>query len=143
MPAARVPLTERFWAKVQKTSECWLWTGARMKDGYGHIKVDGRMVRAHRLSYEMVNGPIPEGLDLDHLCRVRHCVRPDHLEPVTRWENGKRGVGWMAQQARKTHCDHGHPFDESNTYVGPRGGRACRRCNADAVARYRARRSAS
>ena len=82
---------ERFWAMVQKTSTCWLWTGSLKVEGYGHFRADGGMWRAHRWAYENGVGPIPAGLTLDHLCRVRACVRPSHLEPVTQGENNRRG----------------------------------------------------
>lgn len=90
-PRASRPLSERFWSKVEKTDSCWLWRGAAAGGGYGHLLVDGRFVQAHRYAYETLIGPIPEGLELDHLCRVRRCVRPEHLEPVTRGENIRRG----------------------------------------------------
>ena len=139
MPAPRIPLETRFWAKVNKSTSCWLWTGATSADGYGHIKVEGRTIKAHRISYEWAVGPIPDGLDIDHLCRVRNCVNPEHLEPVTRKVNTRRGEGWAGQHARKTHCINGHEFNEANTYTY-KGGRFCRRCNADAVARRKSSR---
>ncbi len=83
---------ERFWAKVDRSGECWLWTGNVYRDGYGQFYVERRQVRAHRWAYESEVGPIPEGLVLDHLCRVRLCVRPSHLEPVTNRENLLRGI---------------------------------------------------
>lgn len=85
------------------------------------------MAKAHRVAFELIRGCIPNGLVLDHLCRNRGCVNPDHLEPVTFRENIMRGVGYTAQQARKTHCRHGHEFTVENTYVW-RGGRICRTC---------------
>lgn len=92
-PAAT--LEERFWSKVDKSGECWLWT-ASTKDGYGTIYVLGKMEFAHRVSYELNVGPIPEGLQIDHVqergCSSRACVRPDHLEPVTGSENVRRAV---------------------------------------------------
>lgn len=127
MPAPRVPLPIRFAAKVAETETCWLWTGAINGHGYGHIKVDGRMVYAHRVAYEMSAGPIPAGLDLDHLCRNRRCVNPEHLEPVDRATNTMRGEGVTAKHSRQTHCKRGHPFDEANTYTF-RTGRICRAC---------------
>jgi hypothetical protein len=94
---------ERFWEKVDLDNPdgCWEWFGANSGDkwgAYGHMWVDGRHQRAHRLSYEWYVGPIPEGLQLDHLCRNHSCVRWDHLEPVTNAENGKRG--WAARKGR-------------------------------------------
>lgn len=118
---------------------CWLWTGAVQRSkrtGYG-LDTTGRM--AHRLVYEEFIGPIPDGLQLDHLCRVRHCVNPAHLEPVTHRENQLRGFGASGVNARKTHCIAGHAFDEGNTYRQTGNRRACRKCNAEAVRRYKAR----
>lgn len=82
----------RFWSKVDKTDACWLWTGALNNSGYGTIKINGVTVGAHRHSFLLAGRAIPEGLDLDHLCSVRRCVNPDHLEPVTRAENLRRAV---------------------------------------------------
>lgn len=82
---------KRFWDKVDKTSSCWLWQAKENVVGYGRIRIGGRKVLAHRYSYELLKGEIPNGLELDHLCRVPACVNPDHLEPVTRRENITRG----------------------------------------------------
>jgi len=101
-------------------------------EGYGTFYLDGRSQKAHRVAYELLVGPIPEGLTLDHLCRVRHCVNPDHLEPVTRLENWRRGTGPSAasrRQRSKTRCKHGHEFSEENTYVTAAGARQCRTCH--------------
>jgi hypothetical protein len=119
----------RFWAKVQKTPTCWLWTGQIDRHGYGTIKRDGKMRRAHREVFEMEVGPIPEGLQPDHTCRVRHCVNPAHLDPVTSGENTLRGEGPAAQNARKARCDNGHEYTPENTYhqAGRRNCRTCRR----------------
>lgn len=88
------PLTraERFWSKVEKTDGCWLWTSTTNENGYGRFSIKRRFVSAHRLAYEMTVGPIPDGLTIDHLCRVRSCVRPEHLEAVTLQENCLRRV---------------------------------------------------
>lgn len=83
---------ERFWAKVDCSGDCWEWTGGT-SDGYGAIRVDGLMAKAHRFAYEQLRGPIPDDLDIDHLCRNTRCVNPDHLEPVTRSENARRQAG--------------------------------------------------
>jgi hypothetical protein len=127
------PYYSRFWAKVEKTESCWLWQGSTSNKGYGefHLGRQGRMrVRAlpHVLSYQMLVGKIPDGLQLDHLCRVRHCVNPEHLEPVTRKVNILRGVSWCAERARQTHCLHGHSF--VGAYISKEGHRVCRACNA-------------
>ena len=107
---------------------CWLWTGHALKGGYRQINVKGRTMLAHRWAYELLVGPIPDGLTLDHLCRNPSCVNPRHLEPVTMRENNLRGLGVSGVNARKTHCKHGHPYDERNTYKMPNGGRDCRVC---------------
>ena len=138
-------LSQRFWAMVEQTPGCWNWRGVTTS-GYGRIKVHGHTVVAHRVAWELLRGPIPEGLTLDHLCRNRGCVNPDHLEPVTGRENTLRGVGASAQQARKTHCKRGHPFDEKNTRACLRRGkpyRECRTCKAMHMRERRARRSAA
>jgi hypothetical protein len=130
---------ERFWEKVVQTDTCWLWTGS-LSNGYGNIRPrNGEpMMRAHRFAYELLVGPIPEGLHLDHLCRVRHCVNPDHLEPVTQRVNTLRGFGACAQHARKTHCEHGHEFTEENTRISD-GERVCRTCANRRNREYQAR----
>lgn len=121
-PFAIPPPAERFWPKVDKRGPngCWLWTGRLFSNGYGCFMLKGRSLLAHRVAFEW-QGDIPEGLHLDHLCRVRACVNPAHLEPVTIQENNRRA------SAAKTHCPYGHPYNESNTYVW-RGGRYCRTC---------------
>jgi hypothetical protein len=120
------PATERFWPKVAVTETCWNWTGARQAGGYGRFAArKGHLVLAHRWSYEAAVGPIPPDMTIDHLCRNTSCVRPDHLEVVTREENALRG----SRNAAKTHCDRGHEFTPENTYVPPsRDHRACREC---------------
>lgn len=82
----------RFWSKVDKGDDCWVWTGWTDRDGYGALDVGGKFTRAHRFAYEELVGPIPEGLTIDHLCRVKHCVNPAHLEPVTAEENTRRSM---------------------------------------------------
>lgn len=135
MPPHSTP-EERFWSKVEKTPTCWLWHGATDTKGYGHVWVGRRgedtwrQVRAHRLAYELKVGPIPEGMTLDHLCRNRICVNPEHLEPVTLRENILRGDSIAARHALMTHCPQGHAYDLFNTYFRPSGARACRLCRA-------------
>lgn len=125
---------ERFSAKVTiDGAGCWLWTAGKTSGGYGKFKVDGRTVLAHRWHYETQRGPIPTGLQIDHLCRVRHRVNPDHLEPVTCRENLLRGATFQAANAAKTHCPQGHPYDM--VFESWRGCRACKRA---ATAAWRA-----
>lgn len=124
-------LDERFWRYVNKTETCWIWTGALSK-GYGCFVVQQRptkCVRAHRYSYESIVGPIPDGLTIDHLCGNKSCVNPSHLEPVTIRVNVLRNNGPTAKNAAATHCKHGHPFDEVNTYIYKnKNARKCRAC---------------
>lgn len=133
----------RFWSKVEKGDGCWLWCGtiARHPDGfwYGLFAVWGRNIPAHRFSYEINVGPIPEGLVVDHLCNTTMCVRPDHLEAKTQRANVLRGRSLHAQNARKTHCDNGHEFDLLNTYRAPSrpDKRMCRTCMNDRSVRYK------
>jgi hypothetical protein len=123
------PVEARFWAKVEKLGpdDCWIWNGATSA-GYGHFHFGDTHVLAHRWSYEQAIGTIPNGLQLDHLCRTPACVNPDHLEPVTLAENVLRGISLSAKNARKTHCKHGHELTPENTYVRPSGFRNCRAC---------------
>lgn len=122
------PATERFARKITPPNEsgCVLWQAATNRGGYGIFRGHGRAVLAHRFAWEQANGPVPDGLQLDHLCRVRHCVNPDHLEVVTLLENYRRGNSGK-HQAAKTHCPHGHAYDETNTYR-LNGHRHCRSC---------------
>lgn len=122
-----IPPEERFWRYVGEAAgdACWEWFGGRSTGGYGRFFNGSRHVAAHRFAYELLVGPIPAGLDIDHLCRVRHCVNPAHLEPVTRSENLRRGTphgppdggSAAARQRAKTHCPKGHPYDEENTLL--------------------------
>ena len=140
---SREPAEIRFWHKVDKggPNGCWLWLGCVDGGGYGDFRVWPVKVKAHRYAYELLVGPIPEGLQLDHLCRVRNCVNPKHLEPVTPKVNTRRGVGAAVSRARLnalTHCKHGHAFDAENTYVHPRTGfRTCRACRRERATRRR------
>lgn len=134
-----IPPHLRVLARVRDEGGCWVFTGCLNRHGYGHVmRHDGGAVLAHRIMYEALVGPIPTGLTLDHLCRNRACVNPEHLEPVTHRENILRGEGLAAKQARRTHCIHGHEFTPENTRVTPRQ-RVCRACERAAGARKRAR----
>lgn len=108
---------------------CWEWTGWRSTEGYGWTHFNGRKESVHRTAYMILVGEVPDGLFLDHLCRNRACFNPAHLEPVTCRENLLRGVGASGMNARKTHCKHGHEFDEANTWFEKTGHRHCRACN--------------
>ena len=111
-------------------SGCWIWEGATDSDGYGHIKVDGIVRRVYVVLYELDKGPIPPGLQPDHLCRVKPCINPSHLELVTSRQNTLRGDGPTARNARKTHCKRGHAFTPDNIYRIPccPDKRQCRTC---------------
>lgn len=138
-PGLRERLLSR--AIINWETGCWEWAGAKNRDGYGRIGTDAksRWTSTHRVAYELIEGPISEGLHLDHLCRNRACCNPAHLEPVTCKENILRGDSPTALNAVKSHCDAGHEFTLSNTYLRSNGHRGCRACNAAAVARYRQR----
>jgi hypothetical protein len=127
------PAAERFWEKVRHSDDlfgCWEWTASRDDLGYGYFSPSGgNRVPAHAYAYRLVVGEVPDGLELDHLCRNPSCVNPAHLEPVTHRENLMRGESPMAKNARKTHCIHGHPFSGDNLYIIPStGDRMCKTC---------------
>lgn len=135
---------ERFWNKVDKTEDCWIWTATKTQGGYGRLRVDGQFWVAHRYAYEMMVGPIPEGLVLDHLCKVRHCVNPGHLQAVTHTENVRRGNGGRpvgsgtpkSGRPRRpdgsfVSCPKGHEYSGTNLYIRKDGSQDCRRCSAD------------
>jgi hypothetical protein len=130
--ATRAAVFARFLTRIDRTESCWLWTGTKGSAGYGQMNVPWARspVSAHRLAYFVFVGPVAEGIQLDHLCRVRHCVNPDHLEPVTQQENIRRGEGGIHNRT-KTHCPKGHPYDEANTRWCRRGnGKTFRMCKA-------------
>lgn len=134
-------LPTRFWAKVHTVaSGCWEWHGSMNRpNGYGQFWIAGRLRLAHRVAYEALVGDVPDGLDLDHLCRTRTCCNPAHLEAVTRRVNIVRGDRAKVSRdaaARITHCLRGHEYTEANTYRKRQGGRQCRTCS---TARLRAR----
>ena len=139
------PAIERFQEKVQISetlfyngSPCWEWTGCRSKTtGYGQFKPDGRrgakLSSPHRFSYEYHIGPIPDGQEVDHLCKVRHCCNPQHLEAVTVQVNRKR------RNEDQTHCKWGHELTDDNVYMNPKGARMCRECNRQRARDFLAR----
>lgn len=116
---------KRFWDKVRKTSSCWEWDAATWSNGYGAFSYEGKLQGAHRVSYKMTVGEIPEGLEIDHLCKNRKCVNPKHLEVVTRRENQLRSNSVSGTNAKKVSCIRGHLI----TYIRPDGkGRECLSC---------------
>ena len=121
---------------VGAVDECWRWVRSTNQYGYGQTKMWDKNRLAHRVAYELWVGPIPDGLELDHLCSNRRCCNPAHLEPVTQAENVRRAA------ARVTHCPQGHAYDEANTYHNGTG-RSCKECRRAAVRRYRARKAAA
>ncbi len=156
----------RFWAKVDKSGPtpaphpvlgdlgpCWLWTGltrGTQVDRYGTFKVKGKTVSVHRYAYELMVGPIPDGLTIDHLCKTSLCVRAvvgdqpgqGHLEAVTLAENILRGDNMAALFARRDSCYRGHSFEPPNGYLRPDGARGCHECDRIRGAAARAKRPA-
>lgn len=116
---------------------CWNYGACVTPKGYALVRVDGHATLAHRYFYELHVGPIPGGMQIDHLCFNRRCVNPAHLEPVTAQVNSRRAAD---RRPRITHCKHGHEFTDANTYISKQGYRYCRRCFADTQAIYRRRR---
>ena len=112
----------------QYATECWIYTGYINRLGYGTVGIGQSFILAHRLSYQHYKGDIPDDLCVDHLCRTRSCVNPDHLELVTNVENVMRGNSQHAINARKTHCKHGHEFTQENTGIDKRDRRYCKLC---------------
>ena len=130
-----IPAEERFWSKVDNRgpSECWPWMAAVGAHGYGTFHPSKKdQVLAHRFAYELANGAIPEGLHIDHLCRVRYCVNPGHLEAVTPLENSSRGLTYRLLNGMDDRCRNGHLYTPENTYVEPNGYKVrCRQCARD------------
>jgi hypothetical protein len=148
-PSVSAPIAERFWQLASVTDRmfdgepCWAWGNVPGTNGYGRTQVNGKRWLAHRVAYDLLVGPIPKGLTIDHLCRNTWCVNPAHLEAVTLRVNNLRGGNAAAVNARKTHCKRGHPFDKENTHIAVGGGRVCRTCRRDYQrARYLASKAA-
>lgn len=114
---------QRFWSKVIRADYCWLWQGSLNSAGYGSFGGMG----AHCYSYQVLHGPIPSGMEIDHLCQNKRCVNPQHMEVVSHRENCLRAGGWAAKHSNATHCPAGHPYDEGNTQRR-RGRRYCKKC---------------
>lgn len=121
-------LSERFWTKVKKSDGCWSWTGYHHKSGYTGIRIrTGVSGYGHRVAWELTNGPIPDGMEIDHLCKNPGCVNPAHMEVVTRAVNNARSNSASARAARRTHCPQGHEYAGENLMVIS-GKRVCRTC---------------
>jgi hypothetical protein len=126
----KAKLSKAFWQRVKPLSSgCWQWNGFVRADGYGDIGFTESRIRAHRLGWLLLRGEIPEGMELDHLCRNHRCVNPAHLEPVTHKENLFRGEGISAKYVKRTECSYGHPLSGDNLVILPNGARRCQECH--------------
>lgn len=134
--ALYTPMEQRFWAKVRKSTGCWTWLGTTNNEGYGHIRAprNGPLVKVHRYSWELHNGPIPNGMHVLHTCDNPSCVRPSHLflgdhatNMKDRMDKGRTRNGNMG----KTHCPQGHEYNAANTYTSKQGKRHCRVCGRE------------
>src|SRR5882757_1653346 len=131
-PSNRIKFPDNFWSLVGSLlpNDCWPWLGDVAIVGYGRFSLDSQRLYAHRIAYELIKGPIPAGLQIDHLCRNRVCCNPSHLEAVTQQENLRRGNGIAAIHAHKTHCPQGHPYSGENLKINKtNGGRICAECH--------------
>lgn len=135
---------DRFTAKITVESPgCWIWTASTNPQGYGVFRLGGKAVGAHRAAWALLVGSIPPGLEVDHLCRVRNCVNPDHMELVTQKVNMARGSVYVLMAARFaaiTECKHGHPFTPENTGTHTGGRRYCKTCKKQRLREYEKRR---
>ncbi len=140
MTSVSISLQDRLMMNIVVSPEtaCWLWTGCGDKKGYGRTSVRDKPGLAHRISYEVFVGVIPENLEIDHLCSNRRCINPNHLEPVSRQENIRRSEAGSFNR-KKTHCPKGHPYSTDNLRtqkIGLYTGRFCRACRKETVRRY-------
>lgn len=132
---SKIPHKVRFFAKVEKTDSCWRWIGAKLPRGYGRFQGPNGCCYAHRYSYELVNGTIPEGLTIDHLCRNPSCVNPAHMEAVTIRENNRRADPYRKWKT----CLQGHPMEDGNLYFEKSGIRRCLTCRNASIRKFRER----
>lgn len=136
----RVSAWDRFWSHVDAEGDCWLWTDYVDPHGYGRFnEARVRYWRVHRYAWHHLVGPIGDGLVLDHMCKVKICLNPDHLRPVTQTENTMAGESFSAKNARKTHCKNGHELTPDNIYKNGKNGRRCKICQKADAKRYRQR----
>jgi hypothetical protein len=121
-------LLQRFWSRVKIVDDCWEWQGGIKCDGYGSFYWEKKQYPSHRVAYEIMVGDVPQGLELDHLCKNRKCCNPEHLEAVTHKQNLLRGDTIVAINSKKTHCPQGHPYFGENLLI-KQGSRHCRKCH--------------
>lgn len=126
-----------FYSMPEPNTGCWIWTASCSIEGYGHVFMRGRQMMAHRASFEIHKGKIPEGLTIDHLCRNTYCINPDHLEAVPTGVNSRRSPNTIQSiNAAKTKCPIGHEYTLENTYTWSDGRRECRMCKNNRSRRY-------